>query len=271
MNKQKSIFIRSFKTELILDEANSTILDGQSKICNWLYNHLLELSINDYKNSGNTLKLSSGYNARNYMVNILKSTHLFLKTVYSTPLKDTALRLTESYKKFFKEGSGFPKFKSWKKQWFSLIYDDIENAGIKIKSNEITFSLGKNEEGKRMYVKGKLNQTFKYKGEYKLKTLTITKKQGKYYVSITVELERKRNVETDSKRWIVIDPNHKNFFVSLDYKGEVIEFQNASCFKFFDRQIDYVKSMMDLCKKEKTEKVDGKWVKEKVVRNIICI
>lgn len=263
MDKNSNILMRSFKTELILDESNSLVLDGQSRICNWLYNHLLELSINDYKESGNTLNLASGYNARNYMVNELKPKYKFLGSLFSRVSNATAMRINTSYKKFFKEKKGFPKFKSWKKQWFSLVYDDIENGGIKLIDKELTLSLGKNEEGKRLYVKGKLKQTLKYKGEFKLKTLTITKKQNKFFVSISIELEKKKEITTDKSKWIVIDPNHKNFFVGLNYKGEAIEFKNANCFKYFDKEIDYVKSMLDLCKKEKTEKIDDKYVKIK--------
>jgi len=52
------IFNRS--VEIIFNKEDQLILDGQSKICNWLYNHLLEMVKND-KVSG----LLAGRNLRN--------------------------------------------------------------------------------------------------------------------------------------------------------------------------------------------------------------
>ena len=103
---RSKILTRSFKTEVVFNEADSLILDGQSKICNWLYNNMLDLSINDYNLSGNTLKLTSSNNIRDYMVDVLKTTHPFINTVYSTVLKNTCIRLTNSFKRFFEHSAG---------------------------------------------------------------------------------------------------------------------------------------------------------------------
>jgi putative transposase len=198
----------------------------------------------------------------------MKPRYNFLKTVFSSVLKNSSLRLTNSYKKFF-EGKGFPKFKSWSKQWFSLVYDDIENAGVNVNSKELTLSLGKDENGKKLHVKGLMKSKISYKGNYKLKTLTISKKQKKFYVSITIELEKKKEATKEKEKWIVIDPNHKNFFVSLDYKGEALEFNNPNFFKYFDKEIDYVKSMLDMCKKGTVKKIydkEGNYVETKVTK-----
>ena len=108
-----NILTRSFKTEIFFNEKDSLILDGQSRINNWLYNQLLEIAIDDYQNSGNTLKLASGNNARDYMTNTLKQKHPFLNTVNTRVTNNTAMRLATSYKNFFERGNkGFPKFKS---------------------------------------------------------------------------------------------------------------------------------------------------------------
>ena len=267
---RSGIITRSFKTEICFSEVDSLILDGQSKICNWTYNQLLSLSIDDYKLSGNTLKLASGYNARDYMVNEMKPKNPFLKSVSSTPLKNTALRLKKSYEKFFKEVNvGFPKFKSWKRQWFSLEYDNINRQGVEIFDHELTLCLGKSEEtGKQMYVTGIMKDKISY-DSYKMNTLVLKKERGKFYVSISVDLVKKNGLVEDKKRWIVLDPNHKNLFVSLDYNGETIEFQNPKCFKYFDEQIDFIKSKLDNTRKQKVTKIydkDGVYVETKIVK-----
>ena len=45
------------KIEVLFTEEDKQILDGQSKICNWLYNHLLELCKYDYYENNNENKL----------------------------------------------------------------------------------------------------------------------------------------------------------------------------------------------------------------------
>jgi putative transposase len=49
--------------EIILSKEDEAVLDGQSKICNWLYNHLLEMVKEDYKN-GNKNEYLKGRNLR---------------------------------------------------------------------------------------------------------------------------------------------------------------------------------------------------------------
>ncbi|MGL6106232.1 hypothetical protein [Romboutsia sp.] len=110
------------KIEVVFDNKDSQILDGQSKICNWLYNQLLQVTIDDYKN-GSEKKLLSGRNLRNYATK-MKSENIFLYSVHSSPLKNTAIRVKDSYEKFFNKNCSYPNFRSFKKKWFSLFYDE---------------------------------------------------------------------------------------------------------------------------------------------------
>lgn len=118
------------KIEVIFSKEDERILDGQSKICNWLYNKLLEESIKDYKENNNANKLLDGRNLRN-LVPKLKNDNEFLKSVHSSPLKNTALRLKDAYDRFFDNLRGFPHYRAWKDKWFSLFYDD-PNKGFKL-------------------------------------------------------------------------------------------------------------------------------------------
>lgn len=264
-----NILTRSFKTEIFFSEKDSLILDGQSKISNWLYNQLLDIAICDYKD-GNTLKLASGNNARDYMINTLKPKHPFLNTVNTRVTNNTAMRLATSYKNFFERGNkGFPKFKSWSRNWFSLQYSEIAERGVKIDNHDVKISLGKDEKGDRLYVHGKLDSKIPYSCNYKLIDMTITKKQKRFFVSIVVDLEKKRQIEREKnvEKWIVIDPNHKNFFVGLDYKGNSFEFSNPDCFKYFNESIDRLCSKISKCKKQKVKKIydkDGKYEKTEI-------
>ena len=255
-----NILTRSFKTEIFFNEKDSLILDGQSKINNWLYNQLLDIAIDDYK-SGNLLKLASSNNARDYMINTLKPKHPFLNTINTRVTNNTAMRLTTSYKNFFERGNkGFPKYKSWSREWFSLHYSEIAERGVKIDNYDVRISLGVNDKGERLYVHGKLDSKLPYSCNYKLIDMTITKKQKRFFVSIVVDFEKKRPIEKEknTEKWIVIDPNHKNFFVGLDYNGNSFEFANPDCFKYFNESIDRLSSKISKCKKQKVKKIYDK-------------
>ena len=268
---RSNLHVRSFKTELVVTNEVEKILDGQSRICNWLYNQLLDISIKDYKENNNSLKLTSKDNFRDYMVRELKPKNEFLKTVHSHVLRTVAYRIKGTYKNFFERresGVGFPKFKSWKREWFSLQYDYPEHAGVKIDKNNITFSLGKDKDGKQMKVCGKLKDAIPYK-QYKMNVLTITKERGKFYVSISCDIIKPKQVTENKGKWVMIDPNHKNFFVAVDYQGNSFEFGNMKCVKYFDRKIDKIKSRISNTKKQVVKKLfdkDGNYVRTDIFR-----
>ena len=76
-----SIYAR--KIEIIFSKEDGRILDGQSKICNWFYNRLLEACKKEYMEHGNESKLLHGRNLRDYGTK-LKETYPFLQTVFSS-------------------------------------------------------------------------------------------------------------------------------------------------------------------------------------------
>ena len=74
------------------------------------------------------------------------------------------------------------------------------------------------------------------------------KERNKYYLIVC--LEKMIVSPKITSRFISIDPNHKNFFVGVDYIGNTIEFNNLSMIKYFDKQIDKLKSKRDHCVKK---------------------
>ena len=189
------------------------ILDGQSRICNWLYNHLLDLAKEDYAN-GNNLKLMSDNNLRN-LVPKEKKEHKFLSSVHAAPLKNAVMRLKESFQRFFKEKKGFPKFKSWKKQWFSLLFEEF-NRGWRMDGKELQISLGLGEDRKRKSVSGTLTTGLKLRKNQKLKTFRLTKdSQGRFWAMFTIGQPTK--IKKPIEKSIFIDPNHKNLMVALGF------------------------------------------------------
>jgi putative transposase len=255
---RSGVTTKAFKTEVTFSESDTLILDGQSKIINWIYNHMLDVTIKDYNENNNALKLSSGYNCRDYFVDYVKPNNQFTKSVYSMVAAFAATSVKESFDKFFKRGNkGFPKFSSWKENWRPLVYEAPNTQGVKIFGNQIRFALGKDENGKQMYVTGQLNEMIKYP-EYKLNTVTLKKERfksgDKFFVSFSCDIPRKRKTTENKEKWCSIDPNHKNMFVLLDYNLNTFEFSTIKGIKDIDKEIDKVQGKLDVCRKGKVTK-----------------
>lgn len=125
------------KIRLEVTPSVAALLNGQSKIANWLYNHLLEKANGlraQYRATQDTeigLTLYSKRGLRD-LIPDLKQEHPFLRTVYSSPLKNAALRLSRAIGEYQKSRRGeregreanWPHFRSWGRDWFSLEYDE---------------------------------------------------------------------------------------------------------------------------------------------------
>ena len=108
------------KIELILNENDKRIIDSQSKTLNYLYNLLLDKVEKEYKEDKKS-KLLNGYNLRNLIPKI-KEEKPYLYTIHSSPLKNVAMKLKQSYQMFFKGFNKHPQYLSFKKKFFSLYY-----------------------------------------------------------------------------------------------------------------------------------------------------
>jgi len=232
---------------ITFSDADQRSLDGQSRICNWLYNQLLDMCKKDYEN-GDKNKYLNGRNLRN-QVPELKKVHEFLKTVHSSPMKNVALRLKDSYAKFFRGEAKPPHFRAWKNKWFSLFFDE-PNKGFKIDGKQIKISLGKDNKNKQLKVVGDLRETLKLNPGETLNTFRLCKKQKQFYGVFTIE---KADIVIPTGKpgtWVAIDPNHKNLFETVDNNGTVVEYKILKLIKYWDGKIDELKSKRDKCKRK---------------------
>ncbi|MDH5163930.1 RNA-guided endonuclease InsQ/TnpB family protein [Heyndrickxia oleronia] len=190
------------KIQIEFSKKDELILDGQSKICNWLYNQLLDACQKDYYENNNSLKLLEGRNLRNYGVSLKKS-HPFLNSVFSSVLKEPSTRLLRAYKSFFKGNTRYPIHRSWKKKWFSLVFDE-PNKGWEIQKEgkAVSISLGKvpglpKQKGKKNpSIIGKLKEKVELGDGENLKTFSLCKQQGdKFFAIFTIERCSKTEIE----------------------------------------------------------------------------
>ena len=234
------------------------VMDGQSRICNWLFNHLLELADQlrkQARESGDFESAKSVYTKRGLRnwIPDLKEQFPFLRSVHSSPLKNAALRLSAAIREHqkgkkgeWKRQTGWPGFRSWKQRWFSLLYDE-PNKGYKLEGNVITFSLGVNEKEERLKASFRLREASVLKG-YEIRNVRVTRCNGRMYAIFTVEvpLPEKKPVNT----FIALDPNHKNLAYGVDHEGSAVEIEAPYWLKKHDKKLDELKSRRDRCRKK---------------------
>ena len=234
-------------------------LDGQSRICNWLYNHLVEKSLQlrqEFIQSGNKQASKTLYTKRGLRNTLpqLKKEHPFLKVVHSSPLKNTALRLSEAIQVHQKSKKGkrkgkqmnWPKFRAWKQDWFSLFYDEPEK-GFKIQEKTLIISLGTGQDGKHRSLTLELPEAHLLK-EKTPRNLRIVSELGNYYAIFTIQKDLP--LRKPISKILALDPNHKNLAYGVDTKGTAIEIAAPQWLKIYDNRLDALKSKRDRCNKK---------------------
>jgi putative transposase len=257
----ESPLIQAVKIKLSLSAEDQRSLDGQSKILNWAYNQLLSRakakleSLNDSSSDKTqTLKLIYSKRGLRDLIPMMKEEHPFLKTVHSSPLKNAALRLSEAIAASSAKRNKrrkFPRFRSQRQKWFSLLYDE-SGKGFKIlKDRLLKLSLGQDENKKRLYVTAQLEKSLESFGMHTIRQLRITKEKSGYFAVFTVE--RADPQAKPIRKIIAIDPNHKNLGYGVSSTGLAVEIHNPYFIKSLDKQIDSVKRRRDLCKRRSTK------------------
>lgn len=243
------------------EESQFRSLDGQSKICNWLYNYLLQIA-NDLKtdamktqNFDQAKVIYTEHGLRNTLPS-LKLEFPFLKSLYSSVSKNAALRVSSAILEYQKGKKGkrknkvgWPRFRAWNRSWFSLFYDE-PNKGYKVNGDILRLSLGVDKNKKRLTLSFRLKDVSRLKG-FELRNLRITKENGKYYAIFTVQLSVPEKKAT--KNIIALDPNHKNFCYGTDNEGKAVEIEAPYWLKSHDKKLDELKSRRDRCEKKQTK------------------
>ena len=248
------------KLKLTLDPESRNAIEGQSKITNWLYNHLLEEANklrDEYIKTQNPELVKTLYSKRGLRNEVpkLKGEHPFLKTVYSSPLKNAALRLSETIQAYQKsrkgrirgKNRGWPKFRSVNRKFFSLLYDE-PGKGWKIEGRNIRLSLGVDENNKRLYVNGTLEKSPREFDRGEVRNLRVTRDEKDFYCVFTVK-EPSPKMKPIHKV-ISLDPNHKNLVYGVGNDGNAFEVKNPWFLKPLQKRIDQLKSRRDKCQRK---------------------
>ena len=197
---EKAYKFRIYPNKLQREQINKTF-----GCCRFVYNRYLAKRIELYKTNNETYS----YKQCSSDLTILKKELVWLKEPDKFSLQNVLKDLESAYKKFFKEKTGFPKFKSKKTNRFSyrtnFTNGNIEYCGKYIKLPKL----------------GKVKIRDKQTPQGRILNATISKEpSGKYYVSLCcADIEIKKYETTNSK--IGLDLGIKEFCITSN--GKTIE------------------------------------------------
>lgn len=145
--------------------------------CRFVYNQTLAYRKEKYEKEKESMNKTS---CNNYVNQVLKKEYEWLKEVDKFALTNSVYNMDSAYQKFFKEHTGYPKFKS-KHNHYKSYTTNFTNNNI-----EVSFDNNKIKLPKLKWVKAKVHRKF----AGKIKSATISQvPSGKYYVSVLVETE----------------------------------------------------------------------------------
>ena len=209
--------------------------------CRFVYNQCLSLKINKYKNEDISM---SKFDLNNYCNRELKNQYEWLREVDKWSLTNSIYNMDSAYQKFFKEHTGYPKFKS-KRNHRKSYKTNFNNNNI-----EVSFENNKIKLPKLKWVKAKIHREF----VGKIKSATISQvPSGKYFVSILIETEHISMESTGAA--IGIDLGIKDLLITSD--GE--KFDNIHTTQKYEKKL--AKEQRKLTHKVKGSK---NWNKQRI-------
>lgn len=187
--------------------------------CRFIYNQTLAYRKAMYETKKESMNKTS---CNNYVNQVLKKEYEWLKEVDKFALTNAIYNMDSAYQKFFKEHTGFPKFKSKRdnKKSYSTNFTN-NNIGVSFENNRIRLP-------KLKWIKAKIHRKF----IGKIKSATISQvPSGKYFVSILVETE---HIPMESTGCMIgIDLGVKDLLVTSD--GE--KFDNIHTTKKYEDKL----------------------------------
>ena len=229
---------KAYKYRIYPTKSQIEYIEGCFNACRYVYNVSLDCEQQLYQLGGKSNLSTFGLN---YHIPKYKVLEPWLKNYDSLALAYEMENLSSAYNKFFK-GGGFPKFKSKKdpKQSFrTRIHIEVLDNGIKIPKVKKT-------------IYAKIHRPI----EGKLKQFTISRENGKYYVSAMCEIVKDIQPVVVNKV-VGIDPGIKSFLVTSDK----VDVGNP---KFLSSELKYLKVLQQKLSRAKK----GSSNREKIKKTI---
>lgn len=198
--------LKTIRLQIYPNEEQKTYIAKLLGSCRFIYNNCLAYKIEKYNNE----KTSIGFkDLGKYLTELKKNEeYSWLKDSHSKVLQQTLINLEYAYKSFFRNGYGFPKFKSKKNNKQSCRFP-VDAIG-KIYGNRINIILPL----KSIHFKCSVNDE-KYLNNHQnlIRSATLTRtKSDKYYFSILIENNNIKKLPI-TNNIIGIDLGIKDFIV----------------------------------------------------------
>ena len=226
--------LRAYKYRIYPNKEQETQIAKTFGCCRFVYNQTLVYRKERYEKEKKSV---SKTDCNNYCNRELKKEYEWLKEVDKFALTNAIYNMDSAYQKFFKEHTGYPKFKS-KHDNHKSYTTNFTNGNIAVDFEGKKVKLPKIKE-----VKAKLHRNFCGL----IKSATVSQvPSGKYYVSILVETEHKELSHT--KRKIGLDLGIKDLCITSDGR----KYENRNTIKKYEKKL--TRLQRQLAHKEKRSK-----------------
>lgn len=172
------------------NKEQETLLQKHFGHCRFVYNHFLEVKIKHYKETKKTITWIDLAN----QLPKLKEENEWLTEIGSHSLQQSILNLDRAYTAFFRSNAGFPKFKCKKYARKSFIVP-ITNNNIKVNYETQRLTIPKFKDG----IKCVFHRNIP-KNEVIKQAIVSQDRDGKYYVSILVEVYKEHPTKPEPKK-----------------------------------------------------------------------
>jgi len=197
----KAIKVRLYPSDNQINYINKLL--GTSR---FIYNQCLNYKITEYQSN----KKSTSFAETGKFLTSLKSEYEWIKESHSKVLQQSLINLDRAYKNFFKQGNGYPKFKSkHEKQSCRFPIDAI--SGVSGNRINIINAL------KDMNYKCSIDdERYLNQNKNKIKSGTLSKtKSGDYYFSILIDRPNK-TLKKATNSLIGLDLGIKDFIITSE-------------------------------------------------------
>ena len=172
--------LKAYKYRIYPNMQQEELIQKTFGCCRFVYNQTLVYRKDLYEKEKKSM---SKFDCNNYCNRVLKKEYEWLKEVDKWALTNSIYNMDNAYQKFFKEHTGYPKFKNKKDNKKSYKTNCTYNSKPTI---EVSFENNKIKLPKLKWVKSKIHHKF----EGKIKSAIISQvPSGKYFVSVFVETE----------------------------------------------------------------------------------
>ena len=190
--------IKVIKLRIYPNKSQISIINGTLGCCRYIYNKYIEYNINLYKKDK---KFITGYDFDKYM-NYLKKNekeYEWIKKYSTKAVKDTLRNAEKSFKRFFKNKKGFPRFKS-RKRIHKESYFFVKNQVNYIKHNIIQIPI---------LSKIRITQNYDLPNIENVTSGRVIREYNKYYIMLIYEYTNEYLDLTDNS--LGIDLGLKNY------------------------------------------------------------